>query len=168
MSEGFKPRGLIRTLILLSLYKGKRHGYGIMEDVEKITGKKPSAGEVYPFLQRLEKEGYVRVEEDRASRRKMYELTDAGRLLVEDTIERMSGIIEAIVESKLSVCANCGVKIYQGGVEVEVKGRKLMFCCEHCAANYLAKRGIVKAALHPVGEGGAEHRHDHGHDREEH
>ncbi|RLF27311.1 MAG: hypothetical protein DRN14_05560 [Thermoplasmata archaeon] len=161
MSEGFKPRGLIRTLILLSLYRGKRHGYGIMEDVERITGKKPSAGEVYPFLQRLEREGYVRVEKDRTGRRKVYELTDAGRLLVEDTIERMSGIIEAIVESKLTVCANCGVKIYEGGVEVEVEGRKLVFCCEYCAANYLAKRGIVEAVLRPRGAGRR-------HDREEH
>lgn len=160
MSEGFKPRGLIRTLILLSLYRGKRHGYGIMEDVERITGKKPSAGEVYPFLQRLEREGYVRMERDRTSRRKVYELTDAGRLLVEDTIERMSGIIEAIVGSKLTVCANCGVKIYEGGVEVEVEGRKLVFCCEHCAANYLAKRGIVEAVPRPRGAG-------RGHGREE-
>ncbi|MDK2463353.1 MAG: helix-turn-helix transcriptional regulator [Candidatus Korarchaeota archaeon] len=161
MDEGFKPRGLIRTLILLSLYKGKRHGYGIMEDVEKITGKKPSAGEVYPFLQRLEREGYVRVERDRTGRRKLYELTDAGRLLVEDTVERMSGIIEAIVESKLSVCANCGVRIYEGGVEVEVKGQRLVFCCEHCAANYLTKRGIVKAVLRPLGGRGAGHGQDH-------
>jgi len=150
MTEGFRPRGLVRTLILLSLYKGKRHGYGIMEDVERITGKRPSAGEVYPFLRRLEREGYVRVEEDRASRRKVYELTEAGRLLVEDTVERMSGILEAIVEAKITVCVNCGVKIYEGGVEVEVDGRRLRFCCEHCAANYLAKRGIVEAVMHPL------------------
>ncbi len=161
MDEGFRPRGLIRTLILLSLYRGKRHGYGIMEDVERITGKKPSAGEVYPFLQRLEREGYVRVERDRTGRRKLYELTEAGRLLVEDTVERMSGIIEAIVESKLSVCANCGVRIYEGGVEVEVEGKRLVFCCEHCAANYLTKRGIVKAVLRPLGGRGAGHGQDH-------
>ncbi len=151
MPREFKPRGLVRTLILLSLYRGKRHGYGIMEDVEKVTGKKPSAGEIYPFLQRLEKEGYVKVERDLADpRRKLYVLTEKGRELVEDTVDRISAIVEAIVESKVTVCANCGVKIYEGGVEVEVEGKKLRFCCEHCAANYLARRGVVKATHHDV------------------
>ncbi len=153
MPREFKPRGLVRTLILLSLYRGKRHGYGIMEDVEKVTGKKPSAGEIYPFLQRLEREGYVKVEKDPADpRRKLYVLTEKGRELVEDTVDRISAIVEAIVESKVTVCANCGVKIYEGGVEVEFEGKKLRFCCEHCAANYLAKRGVVKVLHHDVAD----------------
>ena len=149
MTREFRPRGLVRTLILLSLYRGKRHGYGIMEDVEKVTGKKPSAGEIYPFLQRLEREGYVKVERDPADpRRKLYVLTEKGEELVEDAVNRMLAILETIVESKVTVCANCGVKIYEGGVEVELEGRKLRFCCEHCAANYLTRKGVVKSALH--------------------
>ncbi len=146
MSGEFRPRGLVRTLILLSLYRRKRHGYGIMEDVEQVIGKRPSAGEVYPFLRRLEEGGYVVVERDpTCDRRKVYSLTDRGRKLVEDSIDRLSSIFEAIIESKLSVCVNCGVKIYEGGVEVELDGEKMIFCCEHCAANFLARRGIVRA-----------------------
>jgi len=136
----FKPRGLVRTLILLVLHKGPTHGYQIMEEIERITGHRPSAGEIYPFLKRLVDEGYLQVTEE-CKRRKVYKLTDKGIELVEDTVERLISIVEAILGSKLDACANCGVKIYEGGVEMTIDGKKLRFCCEHCAANFLAKKG---------------------------
>jgi len=141
--SAFKPRGLVRTLILLVLHKGPTHGYQIMDEIERLTGHRPSAGEIYPFLKRLVEEGYLQVMEER-KRRKVYKLTDKGVKLVEDTVDRMASIVEAIVESKLDVCANCGVKIYEGGVEITIEGKKLRFCCEHCAANFFAKKGIEK------------------------
>jgi len=139
--SAFKPRGLVRTLILLVLHKGPTYGYQIMDEIERLTGHRPSAGEIYPFLKRLVEEGYLRVTEE-CKRRKVYQLTEKGIELVEDTVERMASIVEAIVGSKLDVCANCGVKIYEGGVERTINGRKLMFCCEHCAANFMAKEEI--------------------------
>ncbi len=137
----FKPRGLVRTLILLVLHKGPTHGYQIMDEIERLTGHRPSAGEIYPFLKRLVEEGYLQVAEE-CKRRKVYKLTDKGVKLVEETVDRMASVVEAIVESKLDVCANCGVKIYKGGVEITIEGKKLRFCCKHCAANFLAKKGI--------------------------
>ncbi len=142
----FKPRGLVRTLILLVLHKGPTHGYQIMDEIERLTGHRPSAGEIYPFLKRLVDEGYLQVMEE-CKRRKVYELTEKGKELVEDTVERMASIVEAIVSSKLDVCANCGVKIYEGGVEMTINGKKLMFCCKHCAANFLAEKGLKKPIL---------------------
>ncbi len=134
----FKPRGLVRTLILLVLHKGPTHGYRIMDEIERLTGHRPSAGEIYPFLRRLVEEGYLKVTE-KCKRKKVYQLTDKGVELVEDTIERVTSIVEAIIGLKLGVCANCGVKIYEGGVERTIDGKKLMFCCEHCAANFMMK-----------------------------
>ena len=84
-----------------------------MDEIERIIGHRPSPGEVYPFLKRLAKGGYIRVREE-CRRRKVYELTEKGRELVEDTINKMASIMKAIIGSKLDVCANCGVKIYEG------------------------------------------------------
>lgn len=37
-------------------------------------------------------------------------------------------------------CFACGRRIVEKPVEVEVEGRKVCFCCEHCAAAYLQKQ----------------------------
>lgn len=60
----FKPTGLVRTLILLAHHKGPSHDYQIMDEIERLTGHRPSPGEVYPFLKRLVEEGYIGVREE--------------------------------------------------------------------------------------------------------
>jgi DNA-binding PadR family transcriptional regulator len=44
-------------LILVSLSDGPKHGYAIMQDVERGTGRPMGAGTLYAALVRLEEEG---------------------------------------------------------------------------------------------------------------
>ncbi len=36
-------------------------------------------------------------------------------------------------------CFACGRRVVEKPVEVEIEGKKVYFCCEHCAAAYLQK-----------------------------
>ena len=78
-------RGEIRTAILALLLEAPMHGYQIITELSERSGGdwRPSAGSVYPTLQQLTDEGLVR-DEDRDGRR-VYELTDAGRVEAERT-----------------------------------------------------------------------------------
>jgi DNA-binding PadR family transcriptional regulator len=76
-------RGDVRTAALLLIAEEPRNGYAIMQELEERSGGawRPSAGSIYPALQLLEDEGLIRSEE--VDGRKLYDLTDAGRRLVE-------------------------------------------------------------------------------------
>ncbi len=117
------------------------HGYAIKKRLERTIGKPVSPAHIYPFLSKLAEEGYLEVVSKGRRGKKVYRLTSDGRRLVERIMERMSGIIDGIMGLKVMVCANCGCKIYEGGVEVVVGGKKLFFCCEHCARSYLGETG---------------------------
>ena len=64
-------------LILSSLADGPKHGYGMMADIETMTGMRLGPGTLYGALARLEKSGLIQVlpAEDR---RRPYRLTARG------------------------------------------------------------------------------------------
>ena len=74
----------INTIIILWLLSVKpRHGYEIMKEIERLTGVSLNPGVVYPFLHRLEEEGFAlsrRVKEKNKTRR-CYFLTAEGKRL---------------------------------------------------------------------------------------
>lgn len=76
-------RGEIRYLILDAVKDGPRHGYDIIQTIEKRAGGgyRPSPGTVYPTLQMLEEMGQVTASE--AEGRRVYTITDAGRAELE-------------------------------------------------------------------------------------
>jgi DNA-binding PadR family transcriptional regulator len=80
-------------LVLLSLAEQPRHGYAILQDVERISdGRvKLSTGTLYGALSRLLQEEWIeRFEEDEASRdRRAYRLTARGRRNLQMEIDRM-------------------------------------------------------------------------------
>lgn len=71
--------GRLRLYLLKLLADGPRHGYELIRQLEdRFLGLyAPSAGTIYPRLQRLEAEGLVT--HTAAGSRKTYEITDAGR-----------------------------------------------------------------------------------------
>lgn len=71
--------GRLRLYLLKLLSEGPRHGYELIRLLEnRFLGLyAPSAGTIYPRLQRLEAEGLVTRRQ--AGGRKVYEITDAGR-----------------------------------------------------------------------------------------
>lgn len=75
--------GQLRLYLLAVLNEGPRHGYEVIQDLERrFNGLySPSAGTVYPRLAKLEEEGLV--ERTDEGRKAVYRITDAGRAEVE-------------------------------------------------------------------------------------
>lgn len=84
--------------ILLVLSVGERHGYGIMQDVEAMTGGavRLSPGTLYRTIQRLLEQGLI--EESRASstvdpRRRPYGVTAFGRAVARAESSRLAELV---------------------------------------------------------------------------
>jgi len=75
--------GEVKFVILRLLKEKPRHGYEIIKALEeKLAGcYTPSAGTVYPTLQLLEDQGYVRVVEENG--KKVYHITPEGEAFLE-------------------------------------------------------------------------------------
>jgi len=81
--------------ILLSLYT-PLHGYGIMQNIMKISDGRVNlaAGTLYGALTTLqEKEWILALEDDENSRKKTYEITDLGKVVVEAEIKRLEELV---------------------------------------------------------------------------
>lgn len=78
-------------LILISLAEKKRHGYAIMEDIEKNYDIKLGPGTLYGAISRLEKAGYISVLESQ-DRKKPYKLTEEGQIFLTEQIKEIQKI----------------------------------------------------------------------------
>jgi DNA-binding PadR family transcriptional regulator len=108
--------GRLRLYLLKLLAEGPKHGYELIRLLEnRFLGLyAPSAGTIYPRLQRMEAEGLVT--HTAAGGRKTYEITDAGRQELAhraDELAQLEGEIHASV-ADLSVLA--------GEIEQQVSG----------------------------------------------
>ena len=75
--------------ILLALQR-ENHGYGIMQEIEELTGGRVivGAGTIYTLLGRFEKEEIIeQVAEE--ERRKTYIITEKGRQILDEEIQRL-------------------------------------------------------------------------------
>jgi DNA-binding PadR family transcriptional regulator len=79
--RGRTRRGNVRAAVLLLLADRPMHGYEIIQEIsERSRGWwRPSPGSVYPTLQLLADEGLVTGDQDNASGKRLYALTDEGR-----------------------------------------------------------------------------------------
>jgi len=127
-----------RFYIIMILYEGPTHGYGILRKFESRVGRKISPGLVYPFLQKLEERGLIAytVEMVGEKERKIYKLTEEGMALTNRLFKRFANLVSVAIEPSLDVCAHCGCKIYEGGHREVINGEELVFCCVHCAGSY--------------------------------
>jgi DNA-binding PadR family transcriptional regulator len=89
--EGRRQRGDIRTALLALLAEEAGHGYDLISRLDERSGGewRPSPGSVYPTLQMLEDEGFARSTENEGKR--VYEITDEGRVEAERRIEAAGG-----------------------------------------------------------------------------
>ena len=131
-----------RFYILTILYEGPSHGYSILDRFRKRLGKDVSPSLVYPFLQSLERKGFVRytVKPVGEKDRKVYELTDEGRNLCRRLFKRFAALVSTAIEPSLNVCAHCGCKVYEGGYTETIDGKETTFCCRDCANSYRHER----------------------------
>ncbi len=82
-----------QILILASLAEGEKHGYAMMEDIERFGGVRLGAGTLYGAITRLEEQGWIaRVESD--DRRKPYRITGLGVQHLEEQMEGLNRVVK--------------------------------------------------------------------------
>jgi DNA-binding PadR family transcriptional regulator len=105
--------GEVKFVILRLLKEKPRHGYEIIKALEeKMAGcYTPSAGTVYPTLQLLEDEGYIRA--DDSDGKKVYHVTPEGERYLEEHRDVLDEILDRVRET---------VRDFTGGGIGEVQG----------------------------------------------
>jgi DNA-binding PadR family transcriptional regulator len=92
--------------VMLALSEGEKHGYAIMQQVETLADGKfrMGPGTLYMTLQRLlgldvieETEGDAEAD----SRRRYYQITRAGKGLLQEEIRRMESAVRFLRQSRL-------------------------------------------------------------------
>ena len=72
-------------LVLASLAEGEKHGYAMMEDIQRFAGVRLGPGTLYGAITRLEERGWIRpLESD--DRRRPYAITAAGKQFLEEQL----------------------------------------------------------------------------------
>ena len=87
--------------ILLSLADQKRHGYGIMQEVDERTAGEVrlGPGTLYRSIKRMRKAGLIEATEDPAGvsddddRRRFYGMTEPGRQLLAEEARRLARLV---------------------------------------------------------------------------
>jgi DNA-binding PadR family transcriptional regulator len=81
-------------LILISLADGPKHGYAMMEDVERLAGVRLGPGTLYGALARLERLGLIEpVASD--DRRRPYRLTQSGAAVLQAELGQLRRLAAA-------------------------------------------------------------------------
>jgi DNA-binding PadR family transcriptional regulator len=105
--------GEVKFVILRLLKEKPRHGYEVIKALEEKLGGyyTPSAGTVYPTLQLLEDEGYVRAVETEG--KKVYHVTPEGEQYLEQHRDILEEILDRVRET---------VRDFTGGGIGELQG----------------------------------------------
>ena len=105
--------GEIKFVILRLLKEKPRHGYEVIKALEEKMGGcyTPSPGTVYPTLQLLEDEGYVRAVD--VGGKKTYEVTPEGDKYLEEHRDLLDEIVDRVRET---------VRDFTGGAIGELQG----------------------------------------------
>lgn len=124
---------MTKYYILAALSRKEMHGYELIIEIEKITGKKPSAGQIYPVLRQMNAAGYMTFKTRHAGKKKIksYRMTNRGEQFFSAMSKRFSALIEAALKAKIRVCAHCGCEIVKGAYK---RGGEY-FCCVSCASS---------------------------------
>ena len=81
-------------LVLASLAEGEKHGYAMMEDIERFAGVRLGPGTLYGAITRLEERGWIRAV-DSQDRRQPYAITGAGREYLRDQLANLDRVVRA-------------------------------------------------------------------------
>jgi DNA-binding PadR family transcriptional regulator len=81
-------------LVLASLADGDKHGYAMMEDIERFASVRLGPGTLYGAITRLEARGWIRpvAAEDR---RQPYTITAIGRRHLEEQVSSLNAVVKA-------------------------------------------------------------------------
>lgn len=79
-------------LVLASLADGDKHGYAIMEDIERFSSVKLGPGTLYGAITRLEESGWI-APVPSEDRRQPYRLTVKGRTALENELAGIENLL---------------------------------------------------------------------------
>ncbi len=82
----------VSLLILLSLAGGPKHGYAMIEDIERFCGTLYEPGTLYGALMRLEQKGWI-ASLPAEDRRHPYQLTPMGATVLSRQLATMRQIV---------------------------------------------------------------------------
>lgn len=90
--QRFFQRGMIKYLVLQLIEEQPRHGYDIIQELEKQFHGiyNPSAGTVYPILQLLEDQDFIK--NDQKEGKKVYSITSEGKKYLSEHKEEIDRI----------------------------------------------------------------------------
>ena len=134
--EEIKVTSMSKFYSLMLLCEEPRHGYKLIKTVGEKLGKKVSPGQIYPFLAKLEKTGYIKVKSSGERDKKVYALTPDGKKFCQAMLHKFGDLVELAIEPNITKCVHCGCEVYKGGHKAKINGKETMFCCKHCAATY--------------------------------
>lgn len=93
------------SFLVLSCLRKESHGYGIMQEVSRITGSRVTlgAGTVYTILYKMEKDKLITVTREE-ERRKIYLITSIGENILEEEakrIKQLSDIADSVLNKTM-------------------------------------------------------------------
>ena len=81
-------------LVLASLADGEKHGYAMMEDIERFASVRLGPGTLYGAITRMDERGWIRaVASD--DRRQPYAITALGRKHLEEQVSQLDQVLKA-------------------------------------------------------------------------
>lgn len=99
IAKALVARGDFKMIVLTVLQERPMHGYEISTFIEEQSQGfyRPSPGAIYPALRTLLNKGYVRIKSE--ERRKIYQITPAGRRLLREKHAQIERGIRAFKEA---------------------------------------------------------------------
>ena len=82
-------------LVLSSLAEGDKHGYAMMEDIERFSQVRLGPGTLYGAITRLEQRGWIKPVASKDERRQPYRITAAGREYLASQLENLNRVVKA-------------------------------------------------------------------------
>ena len=84
-------------LVLASLADGEKHGYAIMEDIQRFAEVRLGPGTLYGAITRLEQQNWIRPVATE-NRRQPYALTPAGRRYLRERLASLDRVLRTALE----------------------------------------------------------------------
>jgi DNA-binding PadR family transcriptional regulator len=82
-------------LVLASLAESDKHGYAMMEDIERFAQVRLGPGTLYGAITRLEQRGWIKPVASKDDRRQPYRLTAAGREYLTSQLDNLNRVVKA-------------------------------------------------------------------------
>jgi DNA-binding PadR family transcriptional regulator len=82
-------------LVLASLADGDKHGYAMMEDIERFASVRLGPGTLYGAITRLEQRRWIGPISSEDPRRRPYTITSAGRKHLIQQLQQLDQVVKA-------------------------------------------------------------------------